>query len=92
MRPNIWVLIVLIIAALLMFGGFKKLPDAARSIGRSLRIFKAETQGLVGDDTAADADAATKTTVEPGAEVPEAKAVTNGDQAEASEEKPSGTA
>ncbi|MFZ1362369.1 MAG: twin-arginine translocase TatA/TatE family subunit [Candidatus Nanopelagicales bacterium] len=51
MRPNIWVIVILVIAALLMFGGFKKLPDAARSIGRSLRIFKAETQGLVGDES-----------------------------------------
>lgn len=50
MRPNIWVIVILVIAALLMFGGFKKLPDAARSIGRSLRIFKAETQGLVSDE------------------------------------------
>jgi sec-independent protein translocase protein TatA len=43
-----WILILLL--ALLLFGGFKKLPDAARGIGRSLRIFKAETKGLQDDD------------------------------------------
>ncbi|MFA7266206.1 MAG: Sec-independent protein translocase subunit TatA [Candidatus Nanopelagicales bacterium] len=43
-----WILILLL--ALLLFGGFKKLPDAARGVGRSLRIFKAETKGLVDDD------------------------------------------
>jgi sec-independent protein translocase protein TatA len=30
--------------------GAKRLPDAARSLGRSLRIIKAETKGLVDDD------------------------------------------
>ncbi|NQU36846.1 MAG: Sec-independent protein translocase subunit TatA [Actinobacteria bacterium] len=43
-----WILILLL--ALLLFGGFKKLPDAARGVGRSLRIFKAETKGLQDDD------------------------------------------
>lgn len=45
-----WELILLVLLALLLFGGFKKLPDAARGIGRSLRIFKAETKGLVEDE------------------------------------------
>jgi sec-independent protein translocase protein TatA len=53
---------LLIIAAivLLLFGA-KRLPDAARGLGRSLRIFKAETKGLVDDSqtpTAGDANAA----------------------------------
>ncbi|HEV8172820.1 MAG TPA: twin-arginine translocase TatA/TatE family subunit, partial [Actinoplanes sp.] len=29
----------------------KRLPDAARSLGRSLRIMKAETKGLIDDDS-----------------------------------------
>ena len=33
---------------LLLFGA-KRLPDLSRSVGRSLRIFKAETEGLRGD-------------------------------------------
>jgi sec-independent protein translocase protein TatA len=37
----------------LLFGA-KKLPDAARGLGRSLRIFKAETKGLRDDDEPAD--------------------------------------
>ncbi len=44
-----WEIIVLIAIVLLLFGS-KKLPDAARGIGRSLRIFKAETKGLMDDD------------------------------------------
>ena len=38
---------VLVIAAVfVLLFGYKKLPDATRSLGRSLRIFKAETRGL----------------------------------------------
>ena len=40
-----WHLIVLLVVVLLLFGS-KRLPDAARGLGRSLRIFKAETKGL----------------------------------------------
>jgi sec-independent protein translocase protein TatA len=46
--PNLkgweWLIIILLIVVLF---GAKRLPDAARSVGRSLRIFKAETKGLV---------------------------------------------
>ncbi len=49
--PNLGTPELLIIAfvVILLFGS-KKLPDAARSVGRSLRIFKAETRGLSQDD------------------------------------------
>jgi sec-independent protein translocase protein TatA len=43
LRGSEWLIIILLIV--LLFGA-KRLPDAARSIGRSLRIFKAETKGL----------------------------------------------
>ena len=44
-----WHLLIVVVVFVLLFGA-KKLPDAARSLGRSARIFKAETQGLLGDD------------------------------------------
>ena len=46
-----WLLILLVV--LLLFGG-KRLPDMARGLGRSLRIFKAETKALGEDDAAKD--------------------------------------
>lgn len=39
-------LLIILLIVVLLFGA-KRLPDAARSVGRSLRIFKAETKGLV---------------------------------------------
>jgi sec-independent protein translocase protein TatA len=43
-----WHLIILVLVVVLLFGA-KRLPDAARSIGKSMKIFKAETKDLVGD-------------------------------------------
>ncbi|MGH3258587.1 MAG: Sec-independent protein translocase subunit TatA [Streptosporangiaceae bacterium] len=44
---------VLIFAALiLVLFGAKKMPEAARSLGRSMRILKAEVSGLHEDETA----------------------------------------
>jgi sec-independent protein translocase protein TatA len=48
-----WHIIVLVVVLILLFGA-KRLPDAARSLGRSLRIIKAETRGLVDDDNIAE--------------------------------------
>lgn len=58
-RP--WHLAVVVIVLILLFGA-RKLPDAARSLGRSMRILKAETKGLMDDgkdkdDLAEKADA-----------------------------------
>ena len=47
-------IIIIALVIVLLFGA-KKLPDAARGLGRSLRIFKAETKGLRDDDQADDA-------------------------------------
>ncbi|MFC4121082.1 Sec-independent protein translocase subunit TatA [Nonomuraea zeae] len=42
--------IILILVALVLLFGAKKLPDLARGVGRSLRIFKAETSKMTTDD------------------------------------------
>ena len=44
----------LIILAVLLLFGYKKLPDASRSFGRSLRIFKGEMKGMKDDDASRD--------------------------------------
>src|SRR3712207_990827 len=54
--------IILIILAILLLFGYKKLPDASRSLGRSLRIFKGEMKGMKDDDVRTK-DAATATPV-----------------------------
>ncbi|KJE23159.1 twin arginine-targeting protein translocase, TatA/E family [Frankia torreyi] len=54
--PNLGTTEIIIIAlVVLVLFGSKKLPDAARSFGRSLRIFKAETKGLRDDEHPAPA-------------------------------------
>ena len=50
---NPWHLVVLAVVFLVLFGA-KRLPDSARSLGRSLRIFKSEVQELNKD--ASDGD------------------------------------
>jgi sec-independent protein translocase protein TatA len=47
--PGGWELILVVLVIMVLFGA-KRLPDASRSLGRSLRIFKAETKGLRDDD------------------------------------------
>ena len=42
--------ITIILLILVLLFGAKKLPELARGSGRALRIFKAETKGLVDDD------------------------------------------
>lgn len=43
-----WHLLIVAIVFIVLFGS-KKLPDASRSLGRSLRIFKAEVSDLKAD-------------------------------------------
>ena len=52
----------LIILAILLLFGYKKLPDASRSLGRSLRIFKGEMKGMKDDDVAQRRKDAAQTT------------------------------
>jgi sec-independent protein translocase protein TatA len=48
--------LLIILAVLVLLFGAAKLPELARGSGRALRIFKAETKGLMdGDDDEPDA-------------------------------------
>lgn len=58
--PWHWVVLAIVVIALF---GYKRLPDAARSLGRSLRIFKTEMKGMSQDD--ATRAAATSTPAAP---------------------------
>jgi sec-independent protein translocase protein TatA len=42
--------ILIIAVVILILFGSAKLPQAARSLGRSMRIFKSETKGLITDE------------------------------------------
>jgi sec-independent protein translocase protein TatA len=43
-----WHLLLILIGFMVLFG-YKKLPEATRSLGRSLRIFKSEMRGMAED-------------------------------------------
>jgi sec-independent protein translocase protein TatA len=50
--------LLIILAVLILLFGAAKLPELARGSGRALRIFKAETKGLMDDDETDPQDAA----------------------------------
>jgi len=52
-----WHLLILAAVVLVLFGA-KRLPDSARALGRSMRIFKSETRGLRDGDEADGGQAA----------------------------------
>jgi len=52
--------IVIIILAIIILIGWKRLPDAARSLGRSMRIFKSEVEKM-GDSSDDDRPSAAST-------------------------------
>ena len=55
MRPG-WPDILIIAIVILVLFGSRKMPDAARALGRSLRILKTEVKGLHDDDDETRAD------------------------------------
>jgi sec-independent protein translocase protein TatA len=76
-----WHIAVLVVVLVLLFGA-KRLPDAARSLGRSLRIIKAETKHLTDDDERdlaekADAQHSRQQLPPPAAQQPPAAPVTD---------------
>jgi sec-independent protein translocase protein TatA len=66
--PWHWVVIAILVIALF---GYKRMPDAARSLGRSLRIFKTEIKGMSEDDKSREV-AATPVAATPAAATPPA--------------------
>lgn len=47
-----WKILIVAVVIIVLFGS-RKLPDAARSLGKSMRILKTEVQGLHEDEPAA---------------------------------------
>lgn len=48
-----WPHLLIIAALIIILFGAKRLPDAARGLGKSMRIFRAETRGMHEDEAAA---------------------------------------
>lgn len=48
LQPWHWIILLLVVVVLF---GSKRLPDAARSLGKSMRIFKSEVKELQADKT-----------------------------------------
>ena len=73
--PNLggWEFVILIGILVLLFGA-KRLPDMARSIGQSARVFKGEMKGMKNDD-AAKADKPADQPADPQAAAPEPRAL-----------------
>ena len=61
LSPTHWVIILVVV--LLLFGA-KRLPDAARGLGKSMRIFKAETAALTAETSRGPDDASTGDTTD----------------------------
>ena len=64
-----WKVLIIAVVVLVLFGS-KKLPDAARSLGRSMRILKKEVSSLHDDEEAQPADTAAAVTAAPAAPAP----------------------
>jgi sec-independent protein translocase protein TatA len=65
-----WHVVILLVLLVVLFG-FRRLPDAARSLGRSMRIFKSEVDEMKNDGrSAASSDTVKGETVKGETEVP----------------------
>ncbi|MEU9475939.1 Sec-independent protein translocase subunit TatA [Streptomyces sp. NPDC048191] len=53
-----WHLLIVAIVVIMLFGS-KRLPEAARGLGKSMRILKSEAKAMKDDDTAGPATAPT---------------------------------
>jgi TatA/E family protein of Tat protein translocase len=52
-------ILILLLVVLVLFGA-KRLPDSARSLGKSMRIFKSEMKEMKQDDKKSDNDESTE--------------------------------
>jgi sec-independent protein translocase protein TatA len=74
-----WKILIVAVVIIVLFGS-RKLPDAARSLGRSMRILKTEVQGMHDDEepagTAATlpAQPASAQELKPASQAPDAQA------------------
>lgn len=59
-----WHVVVVAVVAGVLFFGWRQLPDMSRSLGRSLRIFKSEINGIREDSATAVRDVAEAVTGE----------------------------
>lgn len=50
-----WPHLLIIALLFILFFGARRLPDAARGLGKSMRIFRAETRGMQEDEAAHNA-------------------------------------
>jgi sec-independent protein translocase protein TatA len=66
-----WAIVLIVIVVLF---GSKKLPEAARGLGRSLRIFKSEVKEMQNDGKDTSAPSEQASTVTPPAQLPPAEA------------------
>jgi sec-independent protein translocase protein TatA len=74
MMPGGWEWLIIIGVLVLLFGA-KRLPDMARSIGQSARVFKGEMKGMKDDSKSEDAPAdKAQPAAEPPKALPEAQA------------------
>lgn len=71
-----WEFVILIGVLVLLFGA-KRLPDMARSIGQSARVFKGEMKGMKDDGAAKDAPPAPATPPQAAAPAPLPPAATD---------------
>ncbi|MEZ0071024.1 Sec-independent protein translocase subunit TatA [Planotetraspora sp. GP83] len=67
--PMEWILILLVL--ILLFGA-KKLPDTARALGQSLRMFKKETSKMNDDEESSVVKAEAETPAPPAPQLPPA--------------------
>ena len=74
--------IIIVAVLIILIFGWKKLPDAARSLGRSARVFKSEVDEMKKENEASKSEASTTTVrsepIEPAAKVDRAVPTTDG--------------